>query len=52
MRHLRLLRNKQIKRIIINGYFGYRSLGDEAILSGMINAFREQINNCKNNSFL
>jgi len=47
MRHLRLLRNKQIKRIIINGYFGYRSLGDEAILSGMINAFREQINNCK-----
>lgn len=34
----------RIMKIIISGYYGYGSLGDEAILSGMINAFRERIN--------
>lgn len=34
-------------KIVISGYFGHGSLGDEAILSGTINAFRKHISNCK-----
>lgn len=38
---------KKIKRILIYGYFGYGSLGDEVILSGMKNSLLQRYPHCR-----